>query len=90
MPQLAALMLHPASAISLTVELYRDRAFVRLVCVMEEDNSTQFNVTLERLSAELERLRQHVEVLHIECAESSQRCSELQDQIRAIRKRLDA
>jgi len=83
-------MLHPASAISLTVELYRDRAFVRLVCVMEEDNSTQFNVTLERLSAELERLRQHVEVLHIECAESSQRCSELQDQIRAIRKRLDA
>lgn len=83
-------MLHPASAISLTVELYRDRAFVRLVCVMEEDNSTQFNVTLERLSAELERLRQHVEVLHIECAESSQRCSELQDQILAIRKRLDA
>jgi len=57
---------------------------------MEEDNSKQFNVTLERLSAELERLRQHVEVLHIECAESSQRCSELQDQIRAIRKRLDA
>jgi hypothetical protein len=57
---------------------------------MEDDNSAQFNLTLERLSAELERLRQHVDMLHIECAESSQRCSELQDQILAIRKRLDA
>jgi len=89
-PHLAGLMLHPASAVSLTVDLCRDRAFVTLVCVMAEGNSEQTTVTLERLSAELERLRQHVDLLHIECAESSQRCSELQDQIHALQKRLEA
>lgn len=56
---------------------------------MSENTSGDEHVTLERLSVELERLRQHVDLLHVECAASSQQCSELQDQIRAIRKQLD-
>ena len=44
----------------------------------------------QNLSEDVERLRKHVELLHVECAESTKRCSELQDEMKSIRKLLES
>lgn len=43
---------------------------------------------VQQLFTHLEHLRQHVEALHIECAASTKRCSELQDEMTVLMKLL--
>jgi uncharacterized coiled-coil DUF342 family protein len=42
------------------------------------------DAAVQQLFSQVERLRQHVEILHIECAASTKRCSELQDEMIAL------
>ena len=43
------------------------------------------DIAVQHLLAQYERLRQHLELVHVECAANTKRCSDLQDEMKSIR-----